>query len=86
MILGATLAHEAGFTNQYKVTFMLFPLIVHCLDIVSSTIGMYFVRTTPGLPGYDTVYGALEDPCYIMKRAYRIAMLVGVLGFFFICH
>ncbi len=32
---------------------MLFPLVVHCLDIVSSTIGMFFVRTRPGLPGYD---------------------------------
>lgn len=65
---------------------MLFPLVVHCLDIVSSTIGMFFVRTTPGLPGYDQVYGELEDPTLIMKRAYRISMMVGVFGFFFICY
>ena len=86
MILGATLAHEAGFNNQYKVTFMLFPLVVHCLDILSSTIGMFFVRTTPGLPGYDSAFRNLEDPTAIMKRAYKIAMIVGLIGFFFICH
>jgi Na+/H+-translocating membrane pyrophosphatase len=86
MILGATLAHEAGFSHQFKVTFMLFPLVVHCLDILSSTIGMLFVRTTPGLPGYDSIYRALEDPIVIMKRAYKIAMVVGLFGFFFICH
>jgi Na+/H+-translocating membrane pyrophosphatase len=86
MILGATLSHEAGFSHQYKVTFMLFPLVVHCLDIFSSTVGMFFVRTTPGLPGYDAIYGALEDPTLIMKRAYKISMIVGACGFLFICH
>jgi hypothetical protein len=75
---------------------MLFPLVVHCLDIFSSTIGMFFVRTTPGLPGYflilniflryDSIYGALEDPAAIMKRAYKISMMVGLIGFFLICH
>lgn len=65
---------------------MLFPLVVHCLDIFSSTIGMFFVRTSPGIPGYDRVNGLLEDPIYIMKRGYRIAMMIGLIGFFFICH
>lgn len=65
---------------------MLFPLVVHCLDIISSTIGMFFVRTTPGLPGYDAVFDVLEDPTTVMKRAYRIAMVIGMIGFFFICH
>lgn len=86
MILGATLSHEAGFPHQYKVTFMFFPLVVHCLDIISSTIGMFFVRTSPGLPGYDAVYDVLEDPTTVMKRAYRVAMLIGMIGFFIICH
>jgi len=38
------------------------------------------------MPGYDGVYGTLEDPITIMKRGYRIAMLIGLFGFFFICH
>ncbi|CAD8185552.1 unnamed protein product [Paramecium pentaurelia] len=81
MILGATLTHEANLHINYKVTFMLFPLVVHCLDIISSTIGMYFVRTQPGIP---TKY--IEDPLCIMKKGYRIAMIIGFFGFFFICH
>ena len=34
MILGAQLAHDAEFKSYNRVTFMLFPLVVHCLDIV----------------------------------------------------
>lgn len=77
MILGGTLAHEAKFTSiNVKVTFILFPLAVHCLDIIASTIGrvfliilgMLFVRTKPGLPQYDASYGEMEDALYVMKR------------------
>lgn len=28
------MAHEAKLPSSSKVTFMLFPLVVHCLDIV----------------------------------------------------
>ena len=84
MILGATLTSEAQLDMEFRVSFMFFPLVVHCLDIFSSTIGMLFVRTTPGLPGYDNLY--LEDPLTIMKRGYRISMIIGLFGFFFICH
>jgi len=38
MILGATMAHEAKLSSSSKVTFMLFPLVVHCLDIVYNLI------------------------------------------------
>jgi len=85
MILGATLAHEAKFTQHEKVTFMLFPLTVHCLDIFASTIGMLFVRTRKGLPEYNPVYGNLEDPLEIMKKGYRISMIIGVIGLGVIC-
>jgi len=50
MIIGVTLAHEAGFNNFTKLSFMFFPLTVHCLDLVASTLGIFFVRTKPGLP------------------------------------
>lgn len=45
MILGATLAHEADFPNYLKVSFMFFPMAVHCIDMLVSTVGMYFVKT-----------------------------------------
>ena len=60
---------------------MLFPLALHCLDILSSTIGMLFVKTKPGLPEFSPTYGELEDALDIMKRGYRVAMVTGILGF-----
>jgi Na+/H+-translocating membrane pyrophosphatase len=103
MILGGTLAHEARFASiNVKVTFILFPLAVHCLDIIASTVGIFaiftagmlFVRTKPGLPQYDASYGEIEDPLYVMKRVicffylqgYRYAMVIGILGFIYICY
>jgi H(+)-translocating pyrophosphatase len=86
MILGASLAQEAGFSVNEKVSFMLFPLTVHCLDIFVSTIGMYFVKTKPGLPDYNPSYGAVEDPLDIMKKGYRVSMVLGITGFFAICR
>ena len=86
MILGATLAHDAGFSAEDKASFMLFPFAVHTLDLVASTFGMLFVHTKPGLPDYDPTYGALEDPLYIMKRGYKYAMAMGISGFILICY
>jgi len=84
MILGATLAQDAGFKPHEKIAFMLFPLTVHCLDIFASTIGMLFIKTKKGLPDYNPHYGEVEDPLDIMKRGYRITMVLGIAGFFFI--
>lgn len=86
MILGATLAHEAEFNLSVKVSFMFFPLAVHCLDLFASTIGMHFVRTKKGLPEFDASYGKLEDPLDIMKKGYRVSMFVGVIGFMVLCY
>ena len=84
MILGATLADEANFKTDEKVCFMLFPLTVHCLDILVSTIGMHYVKTKPGLPDYNPNYGEIEDPLDIMKRGFSVSMLLGTVGFFLI--
>ena len=86
MILGATLAHDAGFSPEDKASFMLFPFAVHILDMLASTIGMLFVYTKPGLPEYDATYGTLEDPLDIMKRGYKYAMGLGITGFIVICY
>ena len=84
MILGATMAQDAGFTYHEKATYMLFPFALHCLDILASTIGLHFVRTKPGLPDYDVNYGPIEDPLDIMKRGYKVAISIGILGFIFL--
>ncbi|EGR28715.1 vacuolar-type h+-translocating inorganic pyrophosphatase, putative [Ichthyophthirius multifiliis] len=86
MILGATLAQEADFSMSQQASFMLFPLAVHCLDLIASTIGLFFVNTKAGLPEFDTNYGELEDPLVIMKRGYRVSMSVGIIGFIYLCY
>jgi Na+/H+-translocating membrane pyrophosphatase len=45
MILGATLAKTAHLDTVHSVSFMFFPLALHSLDLISSTIGLYFVKT-----------------------------------------
>lgn len=79
------MAHEAGFSSDLKASFMLFPLALHSLDIFASSVGMQFVKTKPGLPEYDASYGKIEDPLDVMKKGYKISMMVGVVGFTIIC-
>lgn len=43
MILGGSMADHAGLSYDVKCGFMLFPLIVHSLDLIVSTISIYFV-------------------------------------------
>lgn len=86
MILGSALATDAGFSYERKTSYMLFPLAVHCVDIIASTIGVVMVKTKPGLPDYDASYGELEDPLDLMKRGYRYALLCGTIGFFIISY
>lgn len=45
MILGATLAKTAHLDTAHSISFMFFPLALHSLDLFSSTIGLYFVKT-----------------------------------------
>jgi len=65
---------------------MLFPFVVHLLDIVGSTIGLYFVYTKKGLPSFEKEYTTLEDPLVILKRGYRISFLFGFFGFLCISY
>merc|ERR1711957_796288 len=56
MILGSDLAEKSGMTNDMATYFMMFPLALHCLDIIASTFGMWFVYTKPGLPQFNAGY------------------------------
>ena len=56
MILGGVMAKHANLDNNMKAGFILFPLVVHSLDLAVSTIGVFFVHTKPGLP-YKSDYG-----------------------------
>ena len=79
MILGGTFAHEAQLLPIEKAGFILFPLLVHSVDLVASTISVFCVKTKKGL-GQE-----LEDPLAIMKRGYYISIAIAATAFFFIC-
>lgn len=85
MILGGTLADHAGLDFEQKSGFILFPLLVHSLDLTVSTIGVFFVKTKPGLPSLRAGYGEIEDPLDILKRGYYISLTLAVVGLYFIC-
>jgi Na+/H+-translocating membrane pyrophosphatase len=85
MILGGVLAEKAGLDFEYKSGFILFPLLVHTLDLIVSTLGVFFVKTKPGLPSLKPDYGPLEDPLDILKRGYYVSLGLAVVGLFYIC-
>ena len=86
MILGADLGEKAGFSSKQKISFMLFPFAVHLLDILGSTIGLFFVSTKKRLPSFEKDYTSLEDPLKILKRGYKVAFLCGISGFVLISY
>ena len=86
MVLGATLASEVGLSASEQVSFTMFPLAVHTVDLIASTAGFLMVKTKPGLPDYDAGYGKLEDPLAVMKRGYRVTLCVGIPLFVLICY
>jgi len=59
------MTHDAGMSYEYKISFMMFPFLVHCLDLLSSTIGLQFIKTTSINDPNN-----LEDPLAIMKRGF----------------
>jgi hypothetical protein len=65
---------------------MLFPFVVHLLDVIGSTIGLFFVSTKKGLPSFEKEYESLEDPLKILKRGYKVAFVCGISGFIFISY
>lgn len=86
MILGGAMAGHAGLDFETKSGFILFPLVVHSLDLTVSTIAVFFVYTKPGHPSSDRGYGELEDPLYILKRGYYVSLGLAMAGLFVICR
>eukprot|EP00557_Chaetoceros_sp_GSL56_P002987 CAMPEP_0176489578 /NCGR_PEP_ID=MMETSP0200_2-20121128/7369_1 /TAXON_ID=947934 /ORGANISM="Chaetoceros sp., Strain GSL56" /LENGTH=857 /DNA_ID=CAMNT_0017886741 /DNA_START=38 /DNA_END=2607 /DNA_ORIENTATION=- len=75
MILGSTLANEAGFETDQAIKFMFFPLIVHAMDIVVSSIGISMVNVSKE---------ANANPMVQLQKGYRVAMALALVGFYFI--
>ncbi|ETO16444.1 Pyrophosphate-energized membrane proton pump, partial [Reticulomyxa filosa] len=74
MILGGTLADQAGIENAQL--FVFFPLIIHALDLVVSGIGIMLT-----IPKNST-----EDAIVSMKRGYSVALAIAVVCFTIVCR
>lgn len=79
------MAEHADLDFDTKSGFILFPLVVHSLDLIVSTIAVFMVKTKPGLPSYTRDYGEIEDPLNVMKRGYYISLVLALIGLFWIC-
>jgi Na+/H+-translocating membrane pyrophosphatase len=86
MILGGSMAKHAGLDYEMKAGFILFPLLVHSLDLLVSTIAVFFVSTKKGHPSRDSNYGEFEDPLHVLKRGYYVSLVLAILGLFLICQ
>lgn len=84
MILGGALADQAHLSPAISGGFVLFPLGVHCMDMLVSSIGTMLVRTTPGIPSKSNP--DFDNPLSIMIRAYRATIGMAVVGFFILCR
>jgi H+-translocating diphosphatase len=86
MILGGAMANHANLSFETKSGLILFPLVVHSLDLIVSTISVFYVQTKEGLPQYNRDYGELEDPLNVLKRGYYISLVLAAIGLFFITN
>ena len=77
MILGGTMAKKAGIQDPRG--FILFPLVVHTLDLIVSAAGIMSVRGT-SWPG--SAKSAMDDPYDVLKGGYNISVFLATAGFF----
>eukprot|EP00547_Thalassionema_nitzschioides_P013066 CAMPEP_0194262504 /NCGR_PEP_ID=MMETSP0158-20130606/46577_1 /TAXON_ID=33649 /ORGANISM="Thalassionema nitzschioides, Strain L26-B" /LENGTH=820 /DNA_ID=CAMNT_0039002663 /DNA_START=164 /DNA_END=2626 /DNA_ORIENTATION=+ len=76
MILGSTLAEESGMSAPVASRFLFFPLVVHAMDIIVSSIGIAFVGVTKD--------SADSNPMKQLQKGYRIAIFLSIIGFYII--
>lgn len=74
MILGSSLSNESGMDPSVAKKFLLFPLIVHAMDIIVSSVGIAFVSITRD--------SADANPMKALSRGYRVALVFSVIGFY----
>lgn len=84
MILGGSLAETVHASPSVAGGFVLFPLGVHCMDLLVSSIGTMFVSTSEGIPNKHNP--DFDNPLAIMIRAYRITIGMAVIGFLVLCR
>ncbi len=84
MILGGALSEQAHLTATQSAGFVLFPLAVHCMDLLVSSIGTMLVSTVEGIPTKS--HSDFDNPLSVMIRAYRATILMAMVGFMILCR
>lgn len=79
MILGGSMAKQAGLPSA--AGFIMFPLVVHSLDLVVSAVGIMSVSSKPP-PGAPPN----EDPYAVMKGGYGVSIGLSAVGFLGACR
>ena len=74
MILGSMLAHDTNISEEEAVKFLFFPLVVHAMNIVVSSAGVAMVG----------VGGRNVSLMVQLQKGYRCAMVLSIVGFYFI--
>ncbi|KAK3255526.1 hypothetical protein CYMTET_35294, partial [Cymbomonas tetramitiformis] len=77
MILGGSLARQAALDDTTTMGLIMFPLVVHTMDLVVSAVGIMSVKSSAS-PGAKQ---AVEDPYEVMKAGYNISIMLAVVGF-----
>ena len=76
MILGGTMAKQSDIRNP--IGFIMFPLVVHSMDLVVSAVGIMSVdgqKKSRGESSYD-----------IMKKGYNFSIFLAIIGFIATCR
>ncbi|EFN56974.1 hypothetical protein CHLNCDRAFT_143568 [Chlorella variabilis] len=81
MILGGAMAKQAGLESAQG--FIMFPLVVHTLDLVVSAVGIMSIGAKAKPPKGG---GEAEDPYAVMKRGYAISAALSAVAFCGACR
>ncbi|BDA47219.1 K(+)-insensitive pyrophosphate-energized proton pump [Coccomyxa sp. Obi] len=80
MILGGTMAKKAGIEDASG--FIMFPLVVHTMDLVVSAAGILSVGSKSSAKPNQ----AIEDPYDVIKGGYKVAVLLSIAAFIASCR
>merc|ERR1719310_1032776 len=82
MILGGAMVEAGKLDHDVAAGFVTFPLFVHCMDVVVSTLGCMMVHARKGPINSATI----EEPLAIMKRCFGVTIVLGITGFATLCR
>jgi len=78
MILGGTVASESGLSEEEALPFVFFPLVVHAIDIIVSSLGILYIS-------HETVLKS-DAPMDSLTRGYQITFVLAVVSFGVACR